>query len=200
MITQTFYLFNKAGQLWKAVNHITAFMPYYSSWIRILIVFGCRSAEARLSKWNEWDFDKWLWIVPKDHSKTETPIIRPIPEKIRPYLQELKSHNLKTGYLLGELKNTETVSSWGIRVWKMLNQEQAWTPHDLRRTLATRLNDMGVAPHVVEQLLGHAMPGVMGIYNRSQYLPEKLDALNRWMDRLDELAAKSVLPDGLIKR
>ncbi|CAK8743474.1 hypothetical protein SODG_006610 [Sodalis praecaptivus] len=34
------------------------------------------------------------------------------------------------------------------------------------------------------------MPGVMGIYNRSQYLPEKLDALNRWMDRLKELAKK----------
>ncbi|CAK8742561.1 hypothetical protein SODG_005830 [Sodalis praecaptivus] len=34
------------------------------------------------------------------------------------------------------------------------------------------------------------MPGVMGIYNWSQYLPEKLDALNRWVDRLDELATQ----------
>lgn len=60
--------------------------------------------------------------------------------------------------------------------------------HDLRRTLATHMNNMGIAPHVVEQLLGHAMPGVMAIYNRSQYLPEKLDALSKWVERLDVLA------------
>jgi integrase len=59
---------------------------------------------------------------------------------------------------------------------------------DLRRSLATKLNELGIAPHVVEQLLGHAMPGVMAIYNRSQYLPEKLDALNKWIDRLEVLA------------
>ncbi|MBL2624453.1 integrase, partial [Klebsiella pneumoniae] len=58
----------------------------------------------------------------------------------------------------------------------------------LRRTLATHMNNMGIAPHVVEQLLGHSMPGVMAIYNRSLYLPEKLDALNKWYDRLELLA------------
>lgn len=47
---------------------------------------------------------------------------------------------------------------------------------------------MGIAPHIVELLLGHALPGVMAIYNRSLYLPEKLDALNKWFDRLELLA------------
>ncbi|CBJ79849.1 Integrase (fragment) [Xenorhabdus bovienii SS-2004] len=60
--------------------------------------------------------------------------------------------------------------------------------HDLRRTFSTKLNELGVAPHVVEQLLGHALPGIMAIYNKSQYLPEKLDALNKWCERLDVLA------------
>lgn len=46
---------------------------------------------------------------------------------------------------------------------------------------------MGIAPHVVESLLGHSIQGVAGIYNRSQYLPEKLDALNKWQDRLELL-------------
>jgi hypothetical protein len=43
---------------------------------------------------------------------------------------------------------------------------------------------MGIAPHVVEALLGHSIQGVAGIYNRSQYLSEKRDALNKWQDRL----------------
>ncbi|MBG6243465.1 MAG: site-specific integrase [Candidatus Symbiopectobacterium sp. Dall1.0] len=188
------------GQLWKFINSNNALLPYYSEWMKILIVFGCRSGEARLSRWVEWDFDNWLWTVPKEHSKTETVIIRPIPKKMRSYMEYLRAKHLRTGYLLGEIKKLSTVASTAVKTSQRLGHDKHWTPHDLRRTLATRLNDMGVMPHVVEQLLGHAMPGVMGIYNRSQYLPEKLEALNRWMDRLDELAAKSVLPDGLIKK
>ncbi len=60
--------------------------------------------------------------------------------------------------------------------------------HDLRRTFSTGLNNMGIAPHIVELLLGHALPCVMAIYNRSLYLPDKLDALNKWYDRLELLA------------
>ncbi|WP_237043451.1 hypothetical protein [Photobacterium kishitanii] len=40
---------------------------------------------------------------------------------------------------------------------------------------------------MVEQLLGHSLGGVMAIYNRSQYLPEKKAALELWLDRLDLL-------------
>src|SRR5262249_59922435 len=50
-----------------------------------------------------------------------------------------------------------------------------WRIHDLRRTLATRLCDLSIAPHVVEQILnqqsGHRA-GVVGIYNRSSYANE----------------------------
>jgi hypothetical protein len=41
----------------------------------------------------------------------------------------------------------------------------------------------------VEQLLGHTLGGVMAVYNRSQYLPEKLDALNKWMERLEVISS-----------
>lgn len=50
------------------------------------------------------------------------------------------------------------------------------------------MSDLGIAPHIVELLLGHTLGGVMAVYNRSQYLPEKLDALNRWLERQDLLA------------
>ena len=90
--------------------------------------------------------------------------------------------------MLGEIKKPEAVSQWGRMLYKRLGHSAPWTLHDLRRTFSTTLNNMGIAPHVVEQLLGHALGGVMSVYNRSQYLPEKLDALNKWMDRLDLLS------------
>jgi integrase len=62
-----------------------------------------------------------------------------------------------------------------------------WTLHDLRRTFATNLASLDVAPHVVERLLNHVsgtISGVAAIYNRFSYLDEMGDAMNRWEGRL----------------
>jgi integrase len=78
-----------------------------------------------------------------------------------------------------------------------------WTLHDLRRTFATRLAEMGVAPHVVERLLNHKLgsignktdgivSAVAEIYNRAAYLPEMREATEKWDRRLAELLAKNV--------
>jgi integrase len=63
-----------------------------------------------------------------------------------------------------------------------------WTLHDFRRTISTRMNNnLGVAPHVVEAILGHVVKGVAGIYNRADYLNEQRRALERWAEYLDRL-------------
>ncbi|RVS47802.1 integrase, partial [Citrobacter freundii] len=164
------------------------FKPYYSSLLRMLVVFGCRTQELRLSRVTEWDLKDWIWTVPKEHSKGGEKILRPIPEAIRPFIEVLIVQHKDSGLLLGEIKKPEAVSQWGRGIYKRLGHAEPWTLHDLRRTFSTTLNNMGIAPHVVEQLLGHTLGGVMAVYNRSQYLPEKLDALNKWMDRLSLLS------------
>lgn len=161
---------------------IGAFRDYYNVLIWLLLIFGARSQEVRLSSWNEWDFDKGLWTVPKANSKTDEIIIRPIPPRLYPWLKRLKAKNQKSGYVLGELKTAECVSMYGGNIWHRLGHESKWTLHDLRRTLATRLNDLGISPHIVEHLLGHSVSGVAGIYNRSQYINEKMIALETWLD------------------
>lgn len=58
-----------------------------------------------------------------------------------------------------------------------------WTHHDLRRTAATGMSNIGVQPHVVEAVLNHVSGhkgGVAGIYNKSTYAAEKAEALARW--------------------
>ncbi|WP_172590761.1 tyrosine-type recombinase/integrase [Shewanella xiamenensis] len=154
---------------------------------QFLIIFGARTQELRLSTFDEWDLERGIWTVPKAHSKTDKIIIRPIPAKVRPLLDLLYKRHGHTGYLLGELKSGETVSASGSKFHQKLKQNECWSLHDLRRTFATKLNDLGVAPYVVEQLLGHTLGGVMAIYNRSQYLPEKQAALDMWCDWLDLL-------------
>lgn len=171
----------------NAITSETFFLPYYNALLKILLVFGARTNEVRLSETKEWDVKTWIWTVPKEHAKGGEKIVRPVPESIRPFILDLIEQHKDTGLLLGELKNPEAVSQWGRSIYKRLGHSEPWTLHDLRRTFSTTLNDMGVAPHIVEGLLGHALGGVMAIYNRSQYLPEKLDALNKWVDKLSDL-------------
>lgn len=166
--------------------------PYYKNLVWLLLCFGCRTQELRLAKTKEFNFDTMVWTVPPEHNKTKDKdqakgesgqIKRPIPHALVPLLQSLCA-DTDNEYLLGELKRPEAVSAWGGSIWKKLGHEDKWRLHDLRRTVATGLNDLGVAPHVVEALLGHSIVGVAGIYNRSQYLPEKRKALDLWLDRL----------------
>ncbi len=66
-----------------------------------------------------------------------------------------------------------------------------WRLHDIRRTVATRLADLGVLPHVVEAILNHASghkAGVAGVYNRSAYAAEKQSALDLWARHVMGLA------------
>ena len=73
-----------------------------------------------------------------------------------------------------------------------------WTAHDLRRTFATRTNAMGIAPHVVERMLNHTLPGLMETYNRATYDAERREALEAWSAYLlgfsGESAAANVVP------
>lgn len=177
------------SDIWRESTGLK-FKPYYAALLHLLVAFGCRTQELRLSRPSEWDLKDWIWTVPKEHSKGGNKILRPIPDAMRLFVKDLIEQNRDTGLLLGCIKKPEAVSQWGRGIYKRLDHSEPWTLHDLRRTFSTTLNNMGIAPHVVEQLLGHTLGGVMAVYNRSQYLPEKLDALNKWMERLEVISAE----------
>ena len=56
---------------------------------------------------------------------------------------------------------------------------EPWVIHDLRRTARSLLSRAGVRPDISERVLGHAIAGVEGVYDRHSYDAEKADALNR---------------------
>jgi len=64
-----------------------------------------------------------------------------------------------------------------------------FTPHDLRRTFATRLNGIGIEPHIVEKCLNHSMQGVMATYNRFDYAEQRIAAASAWETELKRIIA-----------
>ncbi|MFB5745070.1 tyrosine-type recombinase/integrase [Cedecea sp. S5-13] len=179
------------GELWEAV-FVTPDIKLMSSYTRkmfvLCIVFGCRMSEPRLSEWKEWDFDAWTWTVPKEHSKTGVEIIRPVPEIMRQWIVNVHAETKHSDHVLGSLRIRESVSKTGGKICKRLGHDKQWSLHDLRRTLSTHLTDLGIDFYVIEQLLGHALPGVAGIYNRSKFMVKKSEALELWTTYLNSIS------------
>jgi integrase len=66
-----------------------------------------------------------------------------------------------------------------------------WRVHDIRRSVATFMAEMGIAPHVVDKLLNHvsgSIRGVAAVYNRHGYTDERRRALDAWAHRLTAIA------------
>ena len=62
-----------------------------------------------------------------------------------------------------------------------------WTLHDLRRTSRSLMSRAGVRPDISERVLGHAIAGVEGVYDRHRYDEEKADALVRLADLIETI-------------
>ena len=64
---------------------------------------------------------------------------------------------------------------------------ERFTPHDLRRTCASRLAELGISRFVVARVLGHSDRSITGVYDRFEYWPQKKQALDSWGQRLMEI-------------
>jgi integrase len=62
-----------------------------------------------------------------------------------------------------------------------------FTPHDLRRTAATMMSELGFMDEIIDAVLNHTKKGVIATYNRNKYDAEKQDALEVWAKKLNEI-------------
>ncbi len=159
--------------------------------VRLLALLGLRRDEVGGLRWAEIDFGKALIELPPERTKNSRAHLIP--------LAPMALDILKTRPRLAGSECIFGTGANGLKGWSnykvTLDAAIAakgvvgpWRLHDLRRTFSTRLHDeLGIAPHVVEELLGHVSghkSGVAGVYNKAQYSKEKAIALARWAEHL----------------
>ena len=107
------------------------------------------------------------------------------------FMKSARAHSIPLTPTIARTIGNHSFQNWNEakRKEKLLkaSQTSGWTLHDLRRTTATRMAEMGIGPHIVERLLAHSMPGVAARYNRASYLPEMRDAIQKWETRIQAL-------------
>ena len=75
-----------------------------------------------------------------------------------------------------------------------LNFDKPWRIHDLRRSVATHMAEIGVLPHIIEATLNHLSghkSGIAGVYNRATYDDERAHALDKWASHIKHILAQA---------
>jgi integrase len=157
--------------------------------LRLLMLTAARGREIAELRWSEVADD--FIIIPGERTKTARPLVIPVTAPMQQILNAQTTRDTRV-FVFGR-RGGAAFTGWGpgrARINARIAVTSAalahWTPHDIRRSVATGLADLGQPPHIIELILNHAghRSGVAGIYNRSQYQREKLAALTLWGDHL----------------
>jgi len=157
--------------------------------IKALILYGARNSELRESQKHEFDFDEKVWVLPSDRSKTDKIIRRPIFKQAEPIIKECLENGDTLLFRGAYERNTPLSIGSSTRYVRLLRNQVGFgdfTAHDFRRTMATRLAEEGVAPHVIEKMLGHDLGGVLAVYNKHDWIEEQRAAYELYAKKIFE--------------
>jgi integrase len=150
--------------------------------LRFLLITGARIGEAQKAAWSRIDVTARRWVIPVEHSKSKRAHWIHLPDLA---LEVLGKPGPASALTLRSASET-AVQAWLKRWCDREKIVPRFTPHDLRRTFATRLGDLGIAPHVIAKCLNHSIDvgESLGVYLRADFEPERIESLERWAAEL----------------
>jgi integrase len=174
---------SELAALWHAAE---ALGGDYGAIVRLLIAVPCRREEIADLRWDELDLEHGTLRIPGRRTKNGRELTLPLPPAAIEVLAGIPACRLDHD------RRVFGKGAGGYAAWSqgkaLLEAHLAaplapWRLHDLRRSGATRMADLGVQPHVIEQILNHVSghkAGVAGTYNRSPYEREVRAAMVLW--------------------
>lgn len=170
----------------------------FGPFFQMLILTGQRRSEVAGIAWSELDRDEATWTIPPERAKNKAAHIVPLSPAVIDQLDLLAGAQgddepkwPKAGFILST--NGRTPISGITKAKQRLDAAIAkrrdgealddWRIHDLRRTLATGLQRLGIRFEVTEAVLNHvsgAKSGVAGVYQQHDWKEEKRSALDAW--------------------
>jgi integrase len=163
----------------------------------------CRIGELSKAKFSDLDFDLKTWTIPKESSKNgkaHTIYLSDFALEQFKVLTNVASHNIwlfpnrdgsshvcekSITKQVGGRQSDNILSNRSKHNQALVLTGGKWTPHDLRRTGATIMGDLGIAPDVTEKCLNHTEENkVKRIYQRQKLEVEQAEAWQVLGDRL----------------
>jgi integrase len=196
--------------IWKSCND-----DDYGRIVRLLILTGQRRDEVGAMARSEVDTAARKWTIPVARTKNSQMHEVPLSNSALAIVKQALSREGRedrerlfgeadTGFsgwskarlaldkrIAEEAEKTKPARR-GANADRKETEPVRWRVHDIRRTGATRMADLGVLPHIIEAVLNHISGhkgGVAGVYNRALYSAEKRQALDLWAAHVEALLA-----------
>jgi integrase len=174
----------------------------YGRIVRLLILTGQRRDEVGGIRRNEINIADRKWNIPRERTKNGRSHVVHLSD---PAIAILRTAIEREGRqdreaIFGEGNSGRSFSGWSKckerldkRIAEATQAKPAdWRLHDIRRTVATHMAELGVLPHVIEACLNHISghkAGVAGVYNRAVYAAETRQAFDLWAAHVEALLA-----------
>jgi integrase len=178
---------NELIKVWNACDRLP---KIWKAYFRMLIVTGQRRSEVAWMHWGEINLDQGTWTLPAERTKNRYQHVVPISPLMKKVLDSAPG---KSGFVFpSPIARTQPIHSFGraTDALRKCAQVSPFRLHDLRRTAASIMGQIKIAPHVIEAILNHRsgiISGIAAIYNRYGYESEKLDGLCRYGEYLRAL-------------
>ena len=141
----------------------------------------------------EFDLDQRIWVLPPERSKNGRPHVVPLSQLAVDLVNEAFSTCARNGWLFSGQSGTAALNPHSIDSMFRRNAEVlgipvpasimalipvaarrerrrvAFAPHDLRRTAATRMTELGFTRFMVDRVFNHVEPGVGRVHDRYEY-------------------------------
>jgi integrase len=177
----------------RAVWHAAEAIGYpFGSLVQMLLLTAQRRDEVGEARWREVDFGAGTLTLGAARMKEEAANVVPLTATAVSILRRLPRFASGEDFVFRVGPKAYASFSGAKRrldrkIAEMGGTVEPYSLHDLRRTVRTRLAQLGVLPFVAELVLAHAQPGIQKVYDLHTYDGEKRAALERWEKRLLEI-------------
>ncbi len=187
----------KVGALLRAIDGFDGSFTVKCA-LRLHPLVATRPGELRHAEWTEIDFDQALWSIPAGRMKMKNPHIVPLSPQALAILRELHHLTGQGTYLFPSIRSiakpiSDNTMNAGLR--RLGYSKEEIVSHGWRaifRTLADEVLQERI--DIIEAQLAHQVSDALGrAYNRTSFLKERRELMNRWGAYLDSLkSAKKV--------
>jgi integrase len=184
---------DELASIWRAAEAPDA--GVFGSLVRLLILTGQRREEVAGMAWSELSSDRQTWTIPGSRAKNGKDHLVPLSAAARDLLPGESHPDERESELVFPGQRGTPFNGWSKSKARLDKGSgvTGWRIHDLRRTLATGLQRLGVRLEVTEAVLNHvsgSRAGIVGIYQRHEWAAEKRAALDAWAAHVMALALR----------
>lgn len=162
--------------------------------IRLLALTFVRTREIVEARWEEIDWDKREWHIPKERMKRRRPHMVPLSAQSIEILKEIQKITGDKPHIFHSSRSKQGCYSNGVVLMalKRMNYKGRMTGHGFRSMASTILNERGYLPDAIECQLAHIdNDKTRSAYNRADYIMERKKMMQDYADYLDSLISET---------